>query len=255
VLDDGRAAEAVAAGVCADVCRELAAVMTKPSPPSTPEAYTVFCLTDLGGERDANRWLAEHARDAAELLADSQTGRLSAAQVDEVLRLRWSFENTDLVVIDWDAALVVDLDGPFEDVLFVLEVANLQLEEFRWMDQLLDRQLDRAYADLGNARARGAGAVLRSLRQLRVDLAKLADQVTHSTKFVGDWGLARVYQLARERFHLEQWRASTDRRLSQLDQLYTLVRGEWHDRRMLWLEIVIVVFFAADLLLIFLLKR
>jgi hypothetical protein len=157
------------------------------------------------------------------------------------------------VVIDWDAALVIDLDGYAEDVLFVLELANLQLEEFRWMDRVLDRYLDQAYEDLVRRRwwtFGAAAAVLRSLRRLRVDLARLADEVGHTIKFVGDWHLARVYALARERFHLDQWRASVAERLGQLDELYTLTRGELYDRRMLWLEVVIVLFFAADLLLI-----
>ena len=186
------------------------------------------------------------------LLADFDPARLSDAQVAEVLRLRRSFENADLVVIDWDAALVVDLDGYAEDVLFVLELANLQLEEFRWMDRYLDGYLEQAYADLGRRWALGTRAVLTSLRRLRVDLARLADEVTHITKFVGDWHLARVYLLARERFHLDQWRASVAERLGQLDQLYTFVRGELYDRRMFWLEVVIVVFFAADLLILLL---
>ncbi len=170
----------------------------------------------------------------------------------EELRLRRSLLSTDLVVVDWGAALVVDLDGYAEDVLFVLELANLQLEEFRWMDRHLDRYLDRAYPDLGRRWAFGTGEVLKSLRRLRMDLTRLADQVVHVTKFVGDWHLARVYLLARERFHLDQWRASVEQRLGQLDQLYTLLRGEVYDRRMLWLEVVIVLFFAADLLILLL---
>ena len=35
------------------------------------------------------------------------------------------------------AALVVDLTGYVDDVLYALELANLQLEEFRVMDQRL----------------------------------------------------------------------------------------------------------------------
>jgi len=227
----------------------------RPGPVTDPEAYTAFYLSDLGTERDANRWLADRRREVAGLLTETPPEQLSDAQVDEVLRLRRSFEKTDLVVIDWDAALVIDLDGYAEDTLFVLELANLQLEEFQWMDRALDRYLDRAYEDLARRRwwaIGGAGAVLRSLRQLRIDLAKLADEVTHTTKFIGDWHLARVYLMARERFHLDQWRASVEQRLGQLDDLYTLTRGEVHDRRMLWLEIVIVVFFALDLLLLLL---
>jgi hypothetical protein len=191
-------------------------------------------------------------------LTETPSGRLSEAQVDEVLRLRRSFESTDLVVIDWDAALVVDLAGPAEDVLFVLELANLQLEEFRWLDRSLDRHLERAYADLGRPHGPLAGtsrAVLRTLRRLRVDLARLADEATHVTKFIGDWHLARVHLLARERFHLDQWRSSVEHRLGQLDQLYTMARAELYERRMLWLEAVIVAFFAIDLILLALVKR
>jgi hypothetical protein len=257
-LDDGRPLDALAREVCSEVCRGLESALVRPGPVTDPEAYTVFCLSHLDGERDANRWLAGRRREVAGLLAETPPDGLSDAQVEEVLRLRRSFENTDLVVIDWDAALVVELGGSAEDVLFVLEVANLQLEEFRWVDRALDRYVERAYGDLGRRPGwslfGAADAVLRSLRRLRIDLARLADEVTHATKFVGDWHLARVYLLARERFHLDQWRSSVEQRLGQLDQLYTLVRGEVYDRRMLWLEAVIVVFFAIDLLLILLLK-
>jgi hypothetical protein len=254
-LDDGRPLGTLAREVCAEVCRGLASALVRPGPMTDPEAYTVFTLTELGEESDANRWLAGHRREVAGLLAETPAERLSDAQVDEVLRLRRSFENSDLVVLDWDAALVVELDGYAEDVLFVLELANLQLEEFQWMDRSLDGYLEQAYADLGRRGwfAFGAAArVLKSLRWLRVDLTRLADEVTHTTKFVGDWHLARVYLLARERFHLEQWRASVEQRLGQLDQLYNLVRGERHDRQMLWLEVIIVLFFAADLLILLL---
>jgi hypothetical protein len=252
-LDDGRPLDAVARDLCAEVVRELGGSLVRPGPVGDPEAYTVFTLTGLAGERDANRWLADRRREVAGLLAETAPERLSDQQVDEVLRLRRSFESTDAVVIDWDAALVVDLDAYAEDVLFVLELANLQLEEFRWMDRVLDKYLDRAYEDLVRRRwwAFGAtAAVLRSLRRLRIDLARLADEVGHTIKFVGDSHLARVYAMARERFHLDQWRASVADRVRQLDEFYTLTRGELYDRRMLWLEVIIVIFFAADLLLI-----
>ena len=61
-----------------------------------------------------------------------------------MLRIQRSFENSDLTVIDWDAALVVNLTGYVDDVLYALELANLQLEEFRVMDRRLDDYLDGA---------------------------------------------------------------------------------------------------------------
>lgn len=253
-LGDGRPLDALAHEQCAEVCRVLNEALVRPSGPTEPEAYTVFAFTSLGGERDANTWLTTREREVAGLLTKTPGDRLSSAQVAEVLRLRRSYENTDLVAIDWDAALVVELEGTAEDVLFVLELANLQLEELLWMDRSLDGYLEQAYEDLARRRwwALGSmGAVLRSLRRLRVDLAKIADEVTHITKFVGDWHLARVYMLARERFHLDQWRASVEQRLGELDRLYTTARGDLYDRRMLVLEVIIVVFFAIDLLFLF----
>ena len=113
-----------------------------------PEAYTVFCLTELGGAKDVNVWLAERRREVAGLLTETAPQNLSESQVSEVLRIQRSFENSDLAVIDWDAALVIDLSGYVDDVLYALELANLQLEEFRMMDQRLDAYLDRAYEDL-----------------------------------------------------------------------------------------------------------
>jgi hypothetical protein len=252
-LGDGRPLDTLAREQCAEVCRQLGDALVAPGPISEPEAYTVFRLSHLGKDLDANRWLADREREVAGLLTNTPPARLSDAQVADVLRLRRSFENSDLVVVDWDAALVVDLDGSGEDVLRVLELANLQLEEFQWMDRSLDKHLEHAYEELGRRRWWRFGdsaAVLRSLRRLSIDLARLADEVTHITKFVGDWHLARVYLLVRERFHLDQWRTSVEGRLAELDRLYTLTRGDVYDRRMLWLEAVIVIFFAIDLVLL-----
>jgi hypothetical protein len=257
-LDDGRILTSAAEELCGEVCRSLDGLLIRAAAPTKPEAYTAFCLTDLGGVEDVNRWLTDERRAVAGLLAETTPDQLSEAQVAEALRVQRSFENTDVVVVDWDAALIVDLTGYVDDVLYVLELANLQLEEFRVMDEALDRYLNQAYDDLGRRPFPIIGVgrgVLRELRRFRVDLTKLADEVTHITKFFGDWYLARVYLGARERFALDQWRGSVERRLSQLDQLYSVVHGDLYDRRMLWLEIIIVVLFVIDVAAILFFKR
>jgi hypothetical protein len=252
-LEDGRTLDVVARELCDQACQSLREAMIQPGGPSEPEAYTVFCLTDVGGQRNANDWLAGNRQAVAELLAESGPGGLSPAQVDEVLRIQRTYSPADVVVIDWDAALIVDLTGYVDDVLYVLELANLQLEEYRMMDQRLDRYLDRAYDDL---RKRPFGLLgvrtgfLDTLRLLRVDVAKLNDEVTHISKFFGDWYLARVYLGARERFHLGQWQQSVAGRLGQLDELYSVANADVNNRRMVWLETLIVILFLIDLLMI-----
>src|SRR5689334_8319843 len=54
VLDDGRTLDSFAVSLCADVCNSLADALVQTSQPTEPEAYTIFCLTDIGPQRDVN---------------------------------------------------------------------------------------------------------------------------------------------------------------------------------------------------------
>ena len=258
-LEGGESLDTVASKLRDQVCKSLKDSIVGPTEfPAPPEAYTVFCFTEITGVTDVTAWLATERKNVAGLLTETAADQLSEAQVTEVLRIQRSFEISDLAVIDWDAAMVIDLTGYVDDVLYALELANLQLEEFRVMDRRLDKYLDRAYEDLERRQLAlfgGASKTLHHLRRFRVDVAKLADEVTHITKFFGDWYLARVYLGARDRFYLDHWRASVEQRLAQLDKLYSVVHAEVSERRMLWLEIIIVVFFAFDLLILLLGKR
>lgn len=258
VLDDRRTFDAFARDLCRLTCESLKDVMVRAAPASEPEAYTIFCLTEIDGISDVNTWLAGQYREVAELLTESDPGTLSETQVAEVVRIRRSFAKSDAVVIDWDAALAIDLTGYVDDVLYVLELANLQLEEYRVIDERLDGYLDRAYEDVKHRRFGLFGTyskTLDALRVFRVDVTKLNDEVTHISKFFGDWHLARVYLGARERFYLDQWRTSVEERLSQVDNLYTVVNSDIGNKRMLWMEVLVLIFFAVDLFAIIVLKR
>ena len=258
-LENGQSLDELSRAMCLEVYRGLQGAMVRSSSPSEPEAYTTFCVTDLGDDvRDVNQWLTEQRRAVAGLLAETEPAKLSEDQVTESLRLRRSYESTDLVVIDWDAALAVDLSGYVDDVIYILELANVQLEELRTMDLTLDRFLNRAYDDLENrpfSMWGRANKVLVALRWFRVDFTKLADEVTHIMKFLGDWYLARVYLAARERFYLEP--VAHQRRSAACSSTGFIARRMRRSMNggMLWLEIIVVVFFAIDLLAIFFLKK
>jgi hypothetical protein len=243
---------AVARRVCEQVRAALGDAVRGASATQGPESYTVFCLTDLGGEADAGRWVSGHRPEVAGVLTGLDPAAVSDPQVNESLHHTLTLERTDAVVIDWDAALAIDLTGGTGEVLYVLEVANLQLQEWKVFDAALDRHLSRAYdhfARRPGVFSLGWGRVLRDLRQLRADTARLTDEVSNTGKFVGDWYLARVYRAATERFHLDGWRASVDHRLSQLDRIYVAMQAEVNDRRMLVLEVLIVLLIAVELFL------
>lgn len=242
----------VARRVCERVLTALGDAVHGPTGIQGPETYTVFSLTDLGGETDVTRWVDDHRAEVAGLLAGLSPAAVSASQLDETLHHRCALERSDAVVIDWDAALVIDVAGRADEVLYVLEVANVQLQEWKVLDATLDRHLNRAYDHFAcppGVFSLGWGGILRDLRRLRADTARLTDEVSNISKYIGDWYLARVYQAAKERFHLDGWRASLDHRLSQLDRIYGAMQADANDRRMLWLELLIVVLIAVELLL------
>lgn len=258
ILTSGQTLSQVAGDICKEACLSLREVMVQSSSILEPEAYTAFCVTNIGKNKDVDSWVSKHESEIAALLTENKPNILSQDQIREVLRIKNSYAKTDVTIIDWDAAFVVDLTGYVDDVLYVLELANLQLEEYLVMDKRLDSYLNMAYEDVKCSKIRLFGsspAILRSLRVLRVDVTKLNDEVTNITKFFGDWYLARVYLGAHERFHLEQWRNSVGERLKQLDSLYNVVSSEINNFRMISLEALIVVFFAIDLLMLFFFRK
>jgi hypothetical protein len=131
-----------------------------------------------------------------------------------------------------------------------MELANVQLAELEAYDRMLDDAVETAYRDTS---FRGFGklrtsAVQRSLREIRIDLARLSDELSNITKFFGDWHLARLYQALASRFHLADWHRVIDEKLKTLDDLYQIIRSDMMNRWMLILEITIVILFVIELI-------
>jgi len=130
-------------------------------------------------------------------------------------------------------------------------LANLQLAELEAYDRILDNSLERAYRDLTVRPMRGRTAILRELREIRIDLARFSDELSNITKFFGDWHLARIYQNISARFHLADWHKTIDDKLQTLDDLYQLLNHDQTNRWMLILEVTIVLLFIIDLVILF----
>ncbi len=239
-----------------EIRKELAPWSLKPNPKlEDEEAYTVFCLDTLrreGGERDerSEDWLAKHRRKVAALLTQEPDGeRLSLQESDESTNRYLSYYQSDLLVIDWDSALLIDEEKNFDETLYILELANVQLAELEAYDRLLDDALERAYRDLAKP-IRNRPQVIRELRELRIDLSRFSDELSNITKFFGDWHLARIYQNISARFHLTDWHRTLDDKLKTLDELYQLLQHEQNNRVMLILEVMIVLLFVLDLVML-----
>jgi hypothetical protein len=235
---------------------ELAAHAVRPHP-RLPEGefYTVFCVDADSAEIDSSAasWLEAHRQAVAGLLTkEPNESVLSDQEVAESTDCWLSYYRRDLVVSDWDASIVIDEPANFEETLYVMELANMQLEELEAYDVFVDESLEGAYRDLDRRRSPRRAAILPELKALRIDLARFSDELSNITKFFGEWHLARVYENMARLFHLADWQRAIDEKLRTLDSLYEMLKHDQDQRLMVWLEVSIILLFIIDLIAIFL---
>jgi hypothetical protein len=197
--------------------------------------------------------LTQPALEVAQILrAERQT--LSAQEINDALSCRISYGTHDVMVIDWNATLMIDSNGA--DVRAVLEFANVELMEMRHLDQSLDDALSRAYEALAKRWSVLSGSAITDMRrisQLQVDSAILYEGVNNALKLLGDQYLARMYRLVSQRFHLAEWDASIMRKLETLESIYEKIYHRVSTRRLEVLEWIIILLIAISIVLPFIL--
>lgn len=214
------------------------------------EDYVIFHIERFADTLEPNNFCTRYGRRIAQILR-AERQPLSDEEVDDALAMRTAYGLLDTTIIDWNAALVIDRDG--DDVRTVLEFANVELLEMRYVDQKLDHAMDEAYEQLsrrtvGWRRMLGySGADLRRVAELQVDNAALFEGVNNTLKLFGDQYLARVYRSVNRRFHIDDWDSSILRKLQTLESIYEKISGQATNRRMEILEWVIVLLIAFSI--------
>jgi hypothetical protein len=220
------------------------------------ENYTVFYLYDLPGNNDtsnlrAEDWLKTNRHQVAGLLTEEANPEyLSEQKATELSGQYLTYYSDDLVVVDWDAALVIGEKESVDDILHIMEVTNVQLVELSAYDRLLDGSLEKVYRDLAKSRFKVSREIQRNLREIRVDLARFSDELSNITKFFGDWHLAKIYTNLSNRFHLADWYRVIREKLKTLGDLYQLLRQDSVNFWMVVLEATIVLLFILDVILL-----
>jgi hypothetical protein len=213
-----------------------------------------YILFQLGGRRAG--WLEQRAAWIAGLVR-LEAGPLSPAEVVEATRLSLSYTPSDLVVLDWAAGFVADTDCA--DTLQVIEFANVQLLEFRHIDDRLDDRLEAAYRLIRPERRphsrwtphswRLHRDAVRQVRELEIEATSLFERVDNALKLIGDHYLARVFEVASARFHLRGWQQSIRRKLETVGGVYDLLVQQAGGQRMEALEITVVLLIALEIIL------
>ena len=217
------------------------------------EDYTIFVLNELSRPctEDADKELL-----ASLLLRERGTRKISKQTVEDVFARSLSYFQDDLVLIDWDSAVVIDPDaGP---ITAILEVATVQLLELRYYDTTIDAKLSKIYEVLRKQKGLHSnlfwgsqGELLRSLLLTALELSQHTDRVENSLKLIGDSYYARVYNLAAEKFELSRSLSGLSQKSNAIRDVATLVNAETETARSLILEILVVLLIVTEIVLAF----
>ena len=216
------------------------------------EDYYLFIIERLDEKLSAEELLRGSKQALAQTLR-LENRPLSAEQQEEALGQRISYYETDLVLIDWNAAIVYDQD--YEDTASVLELLNVELLEARYIDAQLDTRIQE-YADLAQRHYEFPiplrtpyRKAIQDLTELRVESALLVERAGNSLKLIGDLYLARVHSAAARRFYLNEWESVTSRKLDIIDGFYNVLNDRLRTAQNQTLEIAVIVLILVELLL------
>jgi hypothetical protein len=190
--------------------------------------------------------------DLVPLLSGEQRQLADAARAD-LLGRRFSYYTDDLVVLTWDRAFIYEPRRD-TDVADVIEVANAQLLEMRYYDELLDEELPRMYDLVEATRAwrrgpRRFAALARRLYALVAEVTELTEKVDNALQVTEDVYLARVYGAALELFRVKLVSAAVDRKLAIIRDTYAALYDEAASSRAGLMEAAVVVLILVEILL------
>jgi hypothetical protein len=214
------------------------------------EDYVIFHVEEFEPALTPDDLVTGLAGQTAQILR-AETEALAEQEVNDATSVRIAFGKSDLTVIDWNAALLYGRQ--VEDMRTVIEFANVQLLEMRFLDHKLDEALEESW---GLVSQRRRWPSLRSYRpdvqrvaRLQVDGAILFERVSNALKVFGEEYLSRVYGLTAKRLQLAAWDASAIRKLGTLDSIYSKLTDEAAAWRLEALEWIIVLLIAVSIVL------
>jgi len=226
--------------------------IVRPDLSALVEDYYLFVVEEFNQPWQADVLLRQHGSTMAQVLR-FETQPLSAQQQEEALAHRVTYFQSDLVLVDWNAALIIDRD--FWDAANVLELLNVELLEVRYVDAELDRRI----GDYQGSMKRPTGwslpfktpyrKTIQELAELRIESLVLAKRVENALKLIGDQYLARIHNAATARFYLPDWETAISRKLDLIASFYQLLTDRVRTSQSQTLELVIILLILAEIAL------
>lgn len=226
--------------------------LDRPSSISLEEDYLLAVVKEFSEPLSALE--LQKRVDLVALLSGEQRPLSDAAQRD-LLRQSYSYFTDDLVVLTWDRAFIYEPRGD-SDVADVLEVANAQLLELRYYDELLDAELPHMYDRVEETRrtlslfaARRFAHLARRLYTLVAEVTEVTEKVDNALQVTEDVYLARIYTSALGLYRVPKLAAAVDRKLAIVRDTYAALYDEASNSRAELMELSIIFLILVEIAL------
>ncbi|MEM3467204.1 MAG: hypothetical protein QW735_02255 [archaeon] len=226
--------------------------LEKPTSETFYEDYKVLVLKEL--DLPANEFIKKHKKEiAAFLREETNPEELSEDEIKRAFEVAFSYYSNDFCLPGYVNSFVIE-PGNEKDIITIFEIANIQLLEFRFYSNLLDKLIDKAYEDLRKIRNSkfGIGSIpWQEIASLKLEITEMIENVLNYSKFTGDWHTARVYNATVKKLHIDELREEIKRKLDVLTELYAVATQNIEAKRANFLELLIVILILIEILLFF----
>jgi hypothetical protein len=215
---------------------------------SHPSVHYVFNIEKLSEALGAEALLNRYGTVLAQTLKASNEA-IGANEVKRTLQSVVTYSDQDLVFVTAKNAIVFDEDGL--EAVDILELANMQALELRFIDSRLDRTLVSLYETNSQkkswlkrlwARFFDEEALnLKGLNTIHLDSLIIAERVEQSFKLASDHYLARIHELCVNAMFLKTLSNGIDRKLSAIRDITNDIQDREANVRMETLEWIIII--------------
>ena len=190
------------------------------------------------------------------LLEDKHYSSLNEDYVDSTLHRSLSYYNDDIIVVDWDAAFMMDKNGKYEHELLVCEIANVQFAALRAYQEKISNIIRDASNKFSKLARLGFLRILRAkqdLIKLNDELGKFYDQTKDTINNVnniifgfGEWYLARLYAMLSDSFRLKDAYSALYDNLEVVEKIRSFIQDRIEDETSSSLEWIVIILIVIE---------
>jgi hypothetical protein len=186
----------------------------------------------------------------AQLLEGEKNITFSAQTLEQVKSNMYQYSDEDLIVIDWNRAVIMGDALEVQELSWIVEYALGQLLELRYYDHHIDLKLSSLYRKIQEKKPgllnNPYSQVSREAAAYFIEISDVLDQLENSLKVIGDTYYAKVYRVALDRFFIGSWRKTLSNKLQNLSNISSLFANDINEKRNQLMELIIIILIAIE---------